>query len=153
MKIIENGNIFEDPADAIVIPVNCVGTLGKGLALTAKHRWPEMEQRYTAGCRNGFIKPGTLWGWRLDVMDDDRLVQVWLGATKNHWRNPSQIEWIEAICTRIKETSIARNRQSFAVPALGCGLGELRWADVLPIMEHHFADLNVSVYAPLEGGR
>ena len=32
MKLLD-GDIFNDPADALVNPVNCVGVAGKGLAL------------------------------------------------------------------------------------------------------------------------
>jgi O-acetyl-ADP-ribose deacetylase (regulator of RNase III) len=144
------GNILDDDADAIVIPVNCVGVMGKGLALAAKKRWPEIEESYKAYCRGKVIDPGAVWVERVS----DHVVIF--AATKDHWKDPSQLHWIRACCSKIayivKGESVIYSASSIAVPALGCGLGELAWADVLPIMERHFADIDVRVYEPLEVG-
>ncbi len=34
------GDIFAQPVEAIVNPVNCVGVMGRGLALQFKRRYP-----------------------------------------------------------------------------------------------------------------
>lgn len=144
------GDILDDPSDAIVIPVNCVGVMGKGLALAARRRWPEIDEPYKTYCREKVIGPGAVWVERVS----DRVVLF--AATKDHWKDPSRLHWIRACCAKIayivKGESVIFSASSVAVPALGCGNGDLDWADVLAIMERSFDGLAVRVYEPLEVG-
>jgi O-acetyl-ADP-ribose deacetylase (regulator of RNase III) len=158
--ILKHGNILDDDSDAIVIPVNCVGVMGKGLALAAKKRWPELALRHKADCAmpgRHRLEPGEIRGSTLVLNPGEERRMVWFAATKDHWRAPSRIEWVEECCKNLANfysggVSDYYRRQGvpmLAVPALGCGCGELSWADVLPIMERHFADIDVRVYVPL----
>ncbi len=54
------GDIFTSTAEAYVNPVNCVGVMGKGLALEFKKRFPEMLSCYQKWCKEGKIKAGGL---------------------------------------------------------------------------------------------
>ena len=40
--IVKIGNIFESSCSTIVNTVNCVGVMGKGIALEFKKKYPEM---------------------------------------------------------------------------------------------------------------
>ena len=55
------GNIFNTKCQTIVNTVNCVGVMGKGIALVHKLRYPEMYLEYKEHCKNKLIKPGVLW--------------------------------------------------------------------------------------------
>lgn len=145
MRIVE-GDIFDDDADVLVLPVNCVGAMGKGLAREAKRRWPDVHASYQALCRRKGLKPGGVWGLKV-YPDGATTFLLLLAATKDHWRGPSQIGWVAAICAQVGK--LARTHPfSIAVPALGCGEGGLDWDEVRPIMEHHFADQDIRVYPP-----
>lgn len=147
MKIV-HGNIWDTDADAIVIPVNCTGVMGAGLAKQAADRFPLTRAVYGAVCDKHLLRPGRIF-IDTSTYDGKRLL---LAATKDHWRDPSRIEWIEDICATLKEWYTVQNigmvGHSVAVPLLGCGLGGLSIEEVLPIMEQHFADIDAIVYAP-----
>lgn len=140
MILIEHGDIFTDDADVLVCPVNCVGVLGKGLALEFKRRFPEACEMYRLYCGLRAFAPGDFHAYG----------RVGFAVTKKHWRDPSQIEWIGEICTELHRYHDEGKFTSIAIPALGCGCGELRWSDVLPIMQRHFASIDARVYAPRE---
>lgn len=132
------GNIFDSEAELLVDPVNCVGISGAGLAKEFKQRYPNAVKAYEAACREGLIAIGQgLW---VDC--------VYFFPTKDHWRRPSQLEYIEA-GLRDFVTRIAIFH-SVAFPALGCGLGGLRWPAVKALMEKYLADLDldIEIYQP-----
>ena len=53
IKLIQGDLLEQDDVDAIVNAVNCVGVMGKGIALQFKHRWPANFTEYTAACKAG----------------------------------------------------------------------------------------------------
>ena len=90
ISIIENKNIFDSKCQTIVNTINCVGVMGKGLALEMKNRYPLMFDKYKEYCNNGLIDIGKLWLYK----DSD---EKWIlnFPTKKHWKNNSQYEYIE----------------------------------------------------------
>lgn len=128
------GNIFSQYADVCVCTVNCVGVMGKGVALSFKQRYPEMFETYAKQCRDGLWKPGFV---SLYTLENGQYAL--LAATKNHWRNDSQIEWIQSCAEKmfIRLEQIEKPL-IIAVPPLGCGNGKLLWQDVKPILEKNF---------------
>ena len=54
------GNIFNSKAMAVVNTVNCVGAMGKGIALDFKLRFPEMFKEYQKICFRRMLKPGQI---------------------------------------------------------------------------------------------
>lgn len=129
----KHGSIFDSTAQVLVCPVNCVGVMGKGLALEFKRRWPEIYERYRDDCDRGGAKGGDVW-------DYDSKVLI---ATKQHWRNRSKAEWINRGLATLAYICCYRN--SIALPQLGCGCGGLDWADVWPLYEKHLGSLDCDV--------
>ena len=119
---IVQGDIFASACHAMVNPVNCVGVMGKGLALAFKKRWPSMFVDYQRACRNGTLAIGRMHPYQ--VSDGVWVINF---PTKDHWRNPSKLEYIEKGLEDLKQCVRSIGLTSVAIPALGCGLGELDW--------------------------
>ncbi len=142
------GNIFESAAQVLTNTVNCVGVMGKGVALEFKQRYPALFEDYQTRCQRGEVQPGALYMW------EDSYVQVLNFPTKRHWREKSEIGDIELglKCLAMKYQDFGI--QSIALPALGCGNGGLDWGIVRPLIERYLgeiADLDVYVYEPMVG--
>ena len=121
-----DGDILE--AGAPCVPVNLAGAMGRGLALQAARRWPAIVPAYRAMLRSGELGEGTIALWRhADGW-------VLLAPTKRHWRNPSPPELVEATIAAIGPACLRRGISEVAVPPLGCGLGGLEAARVLPLV-------------------
>lgn len=132
MVKIKKGDIFKTKCKYIVIPVNCKGVMGKGLALQAKRTWPAIVAPYTRACNNNMIHPGR---W-IAVKNETLGAHLILFPTKVHWREKSRIEYIKEGMQRF--LSLPKNKlgyiDSVAIPKLGCGEGGLLWRDVKPII-------------------
>lgn len=120
------GNLLDTPGIP-VIPVNCVGVMGKGLAKQAAEKWPWMEAEYKRRCKARLILEGGDVSW---VYDGKQMVCLF--ATKKHWKAPSEIAWIASGLARLRD--VATSETVMNLPKLGCGLGGLDWADVKPLM-------------------
>ena len=127
------GDIFESEAAAIVNPVNCVGIMGKGLALEFRKRFPNNFSIYWEVCRRRELDTGQV------LIVRERGLDIVNFPTKKHWRDPSRLEYIDAGLQTLLREMLARDIPSVAVPPLGCGLGGLRKKDVLPLLEKHFS--------------
>lgn len=134
------GDIFESPAQVIVNTVNTVGVMGKGLALSFKQRYPNMFYRYKTICEKHLLTVGKLM---LFYEADHWLL---LFPTKENWRNPSKLEYIEKGLMKFVQTYAEKNITSIAFPRLGCGNGELNWYEVKPLMERYLKKLPIDVY-------
>jgi len=140
------GNLFTSNAQVLTNTVNCVGVMGKGVALEFKTRYPELFADYQARCASGAVLVGQPYLW-----EDDR-VQVLNFPTKQHWRNPSQLDWIEAGLKHLANHYTDLGIQSLAMPPLGCGNGGLSWSEVKPLIIKclgDIPDLEVYVYESL----
>ncbi len=140
------GDIFQSPAQVIVNTVNTIGVMGKGLALEFKNRYPEMFSAYRTACEKKQLTIGKLM---LYYAPDHWIL---LFPTKEHWRYPSKLEYIESGLMKFVNSYAEKNITSIAFPRLGCGNGELNWEDVRPIMEKHLASLPIDVYIYLGAG-
>ena len=134
------GDIFSSPAQVIVNTINTVGVMGKGLALAFKQRYPKMFTCYRTACGKRQLKAGKLMLW---YAPDHWIL---LFPTKEHWRNPSKLEYIESGLIKFVNTYADKNITSIAFPRLGCGNGELNWDDVRPMMERYLKPLPIDIY-------
>jgi O-acetyl-ADP-ribose deacetylase (regulator of RNase III) len=137
------GNILNEPADAIVIPVNTVGVPGAGLAKAWAALDPAAANHYKSLCQRGQIRTGRVF------VPICRTGFIWLlFPTKQHWRNPSRIEWVDQGLVDLRRAAL--ELRSLALPALGCGLGGLPWDVVWRLIESHLGGLTIPilVYPP-----
>lgn len=135
-------SIFEVAGAIAVIPVNCEGVAGKGVALD----WRRLDQRayenYEVACLRKLVTPGSV----LPVVGDSYWV---LAATKNRWRYASLRPWIDQCLVGIVTFSILNPYTKIAVPLLGAGCGGIDKDWVLSRMEEAFADFdNIIVCVP-----
>ena len=140
------GDIFKSPAQVIVNTVNTVGVMGKGIALEFKRRYPDMFQAYRDICDRRKLKTGSL----MLYYEPDHWVLLF--PTKENWRNPSRMEYIEAGLAKFYRTYAEKGITSVAFPKLGCGNGELNWSEVQPVMEKYLKDLPIDIYIYLGTG-
>jgi len=131
------GNIFNSQCQTIVNTVNCVGIMGKGIALEFKYRFPVMHKNYQTICRKNLLKPGLL------LLHTKSTPWVLNFPTKNHWQNSSKIEYIEMGLIKFSNTYKSKNIVSIAFPELGTNLGKLDWKkQVKPLMYRILKPLN-----------
>ena len=119
--------------------------MGKGVALEFKNRYPQMFNDYKIKCNQGEVKTGQPYLWENDS------VQVLNFPTKRHWRDNSLLQDIEDGLRYLADSYESMGLQSIAMPALGCGLGGLKWSEVQPLIVKHLGsipDLDVYVYEP-----
>lgn len=134
------GDLFSSPAQVIVNTVNTVGVMGKGIALEFKKRYPDMFENYKKVCDKHNLQTGKLMLW----YGKDHWILLF--PTKEHWRNPSKMEYIEKGLMAFTRKYASYNITSIAFPKLGCGNGELNWNEVRPLMEKYLANLPIDVY-------
>lgn len=145
------GNLLEAEVEALVNTVNCVGVMGKGLALQFKQAFPGNFQAYQHACQSGEVMPGQMFTVSTGRLDYPRYIINF--PTKRHWRNPSRLEYIETGLEALIATVECLEISSIAVPPLGCGNGGLKWTRVAPLIEAAFAQMpatRVLVFQPTE---
>ena len=147
MIYLVEGDIFQSDCEVITITINCVGAMGKGIALTAALKYPELERRYKELCKQGKFLPGHP---RLLNVDGKRFLMF---PTKDHWRGNSRIEWIDTGLRKIRKNVKLFN--SLALPALGCANGKLDFEDVFELMKKYLGDLDcrIDIYPPHQRSR
>lgn len=144
MVKIEHGNIFESNAQTLVNTINCVGVMGKGLALEFKNRYPAMFDKYKSFCDKGVFKPGVLWIYKAE---DGKWILNF--PTKIDWRDDSEMSYIEEGLKKFVEIWEEKGIKSIAFPLLGCKNGGLDPEDVIPLMEKYLNKcdgLDVTIY-------
>lgn len=143
------GNLLEADVEAVVNTVNTVGVMGKGIALMFKERFPANFKAYQAACKVGGVEVGQLFVTSVDELAGPRWIINF--PTKQHWRNPTQIEWVKEGLTALRTFMVKHDVRSIALPPLGCGNGGLNWPDVRSLIEASLGDLpgtRVIVYEP-----
>lgn len=144
-----SGDILKDDADAIVNTVNCVGIMGRGIALQFKNAWPENFKAYEAACKREEVQPGRMFVYEVGQLTTPRYIINF--PTKRHWRGKSRIEDIESGLKALVGEIRQRGIRSIAIPPLGSGLGGLDWNDVRPRIEaamHKLPDVRVRIFEP-----
>lgn len=143
------GNLLEARAEALVNTVNCVGYMGKGIALQFKQAFPHNFTAYERACERQEVQPGRMLVFETGLMRNPRLIINF--PTKRHWRGKSKIEDIEAGLVALVHEVERRGIRSIAIPPLGCGHGGLSWQTIGPMIRAAFEktpDVRVLLYAP-----
>lgn len=148
MEIIKEGNIFESKAQTLVNTVNCVGVMGKGLALEFKNKYPDMFIAYEQICKQGLLNIGKLWIYKTE----NRWILNF--PTKYDWRKPTQEYYLELGLEKFIETYQQRGITSIAFPLLGASNGGLSPEISLAIMKKHLekCEIPVTIYLSYNSG-
>ena len=143
-----DGSIFGSDCEALVNPVNTYGVCGKGLALKFKNMYPMNYRIY----RRAYIEHALLIGKIITCQAGGKTILNF--PTKDHWRYPSRIEYIEKGLKSLRGVIQNLELKSVAMPALGCGEGGLDWKEVKDLIllevknwEFEF-DFYLEVYDP-----
>lgn len=139
------GDLFASDAQALVNTVNCVGVMGKGVALEFKKRFPKMARDYAERCARGEVRLGEPY-----LYADESGARIINFPTKGHWRSSSRLADIERGLDHLAAKVAAWGVDSIALPPLGCGNGGLAWAEVGPLIHAKLQGLplDIEVYAP-----
>jgi O-acetyl-ADP-ribose deacetylase (regulator of RNase III) len=151
MAMIEfkTGDILRADVEALVNTVNCVGIMGRGIALQFKNDFPENFKAYEAACEREEVQPGKMFVFETRTLTNPKFIINF--PTKRHWRGKSRMEDIDSGLKALVEEIRTRGIRSIAIPPLGSGLGGLNWADVRPrIVEalRGLNDLRIIVFEP-----
>jgi O-acetyl-ADP-ribose deacetylase (regulator of RNase III) len=143
------GDILREDAEALVNTVNCVGIMGRGIALQFKNDFPENFKAYEAACEREEVQPGKMFVFETRTLTNPKFIINF--PTKRHWRGKSRMEDIDSGLKALVEEIRVRGIRSIAIPPLGSGLGGLNWYDVRPRIVEALRDLNnlrVIVFEP-----
>lgn len=146
----KNGDILREDVEAIVNTVNCVGIMGRGLALQFKNKFPQNFKEYQLACKNKEVQLGKMFVHQTGQLINPKYIINF--PTKGHWKQNSKIEDIsnglDNLITIIEKYSI----KSIAIPPLGSGLGGLDWKMVKKLIEEKLKNINCTVilFEPLE---
>ncbi len=160
-----DGDMFFSNMQTLTISVNLQGIMGKGLASRAKYQFPDVYVVYQDACKSKQITATQPYIYKREASLEQELADLILPlqtpnsvkwflffATKRKWRDDSRIEDIEGGLDWIRKRHQAVGIKSLALPALGCGLGNLSWKEVGPIMCRylHGIGIPVAIYLPRE---
>ena len=165
ISLVDGGDLFFSEQQTLGVTVNLQGVMGKGIALRARCQFSDVYVAYEMACRAKKITAGRPYIYKREASFADELTDLkpyrkriknpvkWflLFATKRHWRTNSRIEDIENGLRWIQLNFKKEEIQSLAMPALGCSLGGLNWADVAPLMCQYLdIGIPVEIYLPRE---
>jgi O-acetyl-ADP-ribose deacetylase (regulator of RNase III) len=136
---LSRGDILSADVEALVNTVNCVGVMGRGVALQFRKAFPDNYRAYRVACAREEVEPGRMFVHVLSRLENPRYIINF--PTKRHWKGKSRLEDIDAGLDALIAEVERRGIQSIAVPPLGCGLGGLDWDAVRPRIEAAFARL------------
>lgn len=137
---ITDSTVFNVCADCIVNTINCVGFMGKGIALEFALRYPELEKEYVEECHKKQIHTGTVYFYEID---GQKIINF---PTKFHFKYPSQMEWIEQGLQYFVNNYKKWNIKSIAFPILGATNGGLDKKEVEEVMNKYLSNLDIDVY-------
>ncbi|EME67973.1 hypothetical protein H261_20799 [Paramagnetospirillum caucaseum] len=143
------GDILAADAEALINTVNCVGIMGRGIALQFKNAFPENFHAYELACQKGEVQPGRMFVFDTHGLTNPKFIINF--PTKRHWRGKSRMEDIDSGLEALRQEIIARRLRSIAIPPLGSGLGGLNWSDVRPRIERALSDIpdvTLVIYEP-----
>ncbi|MBL4659285.1 MAG: macro domain-containing protein [Alcanivoracaceae bacterium] len=146
----KRGNLLVEDAQAIVNTVNCVGVMGRGIALQFKKAYPDNFKAYALACKNNEVVAGKMFTFFTGQLANPKYIINF--PTKRHWRGKSRIEDIESGLASLIDIIKKNEIKSIAIPPLGSGLGGLDWMVVKQLIEKYFQSVNdvrVIVFEPV----
>jgi O-acetyl-ADP-ribose deacetylase (regulator of RNase III) len=146
----KTGNILEANTEAVVNTVNTVGVMGKGIALQFKRNFPDNFKAYKAAVGRNEVETGKMFIYPNSLIENPKFIVNF--PTKEHWRNASEISWIDEGLQDLRKRIPDLGIKSIAIPPLGCGQGGLNWSLVKPLIISSLKDLDIEIvlYEPSE---
>lgn len=138
----KKGNIFSSDKQTIVNTINCVGVMGKGVALGFRLRYPKMYEKYKEYCDSKQIAIGKLWLYKQPQEGTQWVLNF---PTKFHWKYPSKMEYIEAGLQKFVDTYEEKGVTSIAFPLLGTHNGGLDKIEVLDMMLSYLKKCSIPI--------
>ncbi len=133
------GDILKHEADALVNTVNCMGVMGRGIALQFRRAFEDNYEAYRKAAKAKEIRPGQMFVFERSTIEQPRCIINF--PTKRHWKENSRIEDIESGLMDLVRVIQDKGIRSIAIPPLGCGLGGLDWAAVRPLIEQALSSI------------
>jgi len=133
------GDLLQSKSHALINTVNCVGVMGKGIALCFRRSYPDMYQRYRRVCEKRLLKPTHI----LPIQQGNRLILNL--AVKDHWRHPSRYEWVEGCLSKFASNYERLNITSAAFPWIGAQNGQLDFNRVRNLMLQYLEPLPIPI--------
>lgn len=146
----KKGNLLEANVEALVNTVNTVGVMGKGIALMFKEQFPDNMKKYQKACKQNLVHIGKMFVTERNENNPRWIINF---PTKQHWKDPSKIEWITNGLLDLRQFIQSKQIKSIAIPPLGAGQGGLPWQAVKKQIESTFndiVDVNIIIYEPTE---
>ena len=147
----KTGDLLAEQAEALVNTVNCVGVMGRGVALQFKNAFPENFKAYERECLQRKVQPVRMFVFELKQTTGPRYIINF--PTKRHWRGKSRMADIDAGLQALTEEIRSRGIRSVALPPLGSGLGGLDWLDVrerIQAVLENLPEVKITVFEPVE---
>lgn len=144
-----SGNILHADVEALVNTVNCVGIMGRGIALQFKNAYPDNFAAYARACKAEEVQPGGMFVFDTGALTNPRYIINF--PTKRHWKGKSRMEDIESGLVDLERVIRRKGIRSIAIPPLGAGLGGLDWSEVRLRIEQAMSaldDVDVQVFEP-----
>lgn len=140
----KKGNLLEDKSEALVNTVNCVGVMGKGIALQFKQAYPDVFKEYEKQCKLGNVNIGKMLVVPTNSFFETKYIINF--PTKRHWKEKSKMSYIEEGLKDLIKVVDDFGIKSIAIPPLGCGNGGLEWSKVRSLIQKVFGDTSIEVY-------
>jgi O-acetyl-ADP-ribose deacetylase (regulator of RNase III) len=143
------GDILNANTEALVNTVNCVGIMGRGIALQFRKAFPENFKAYEVACKVQSVQPGKMFVYDLNRLYNPRFIINF--PTKRHWKSKSRIEDIQSGLVDLIKIVQQQQIRSISIPPLGCGLGGLNWEEVRPLIVEAFQsvpEITVLLFEP-----
>jgi O-acetyl-ADP-ribose deacetylase (regulator of RNase III) len=135
-----SGDLFINRMNAAAFAhgCNCIGSMGAGIAVEFKARYPDMFVEYRRRCKahSREFNPGDVFLWK----SDDQPWVFNLATQENTWLQRAKYEWVEQCHTAMRALADSEGIESIAIPRIGTGFGGLSWKKLRPIVERIFAD-------------
>jgi O-acetyl-ADP-ribose deacetylase (regulator of RNase III) len=144
------GDLLQSDTEALVNAVNCVGVMGRGIALQFKRTYPANFAAYAAACKQGDVQTGRMFVFATNASTRPKYIVNF--PTKDDWRGKSRLEYIDTGLVALVDAIHHYTIRSIAIPPLGSGLGGLDWNVVRQRIERALApltDVDVRIYEPI----
>lgn len=122
------GDLFANPLPAIGHGCNCAGSMGKGIAVDFKRRFPKMYVEYKKRCQDGRFQLGALFVW------EDTDTVIYNLGTQTHWKAGAELWAVESAVKFMIADAEARGLDTVGLPRIAAGLGSLEWSQVKAVL-------------------